>query len=645
MTDRAPSAVLLHEAGLRIAVHVIWRVYKHLQLPLSLRRRLNLFLQRRTPLLFAALTGLKNEGLMAASLPQRSTVACHAGIRVSVVMPVYDRTDMLREAIESVLAQSYRHFELILVLDGSPEETRRVAHEYARHPKVRIFEFPLPSGNAVRPRNKGIKEARGDYIAFLDSDDIATPGRLALAVSVLDRDEADVVYGAWRARLDGTRQVDGLIDGQLVVSPDCDAAMLREICVPCLGTVMLRRSLVLSAGYLKPVMQYREDHELWARLANRGARFKALPQPLVTLRLHAGNNELNFKRDDAHWHELFMREHEHPGPKVQKIAFLVDGLGVSGGMAVIMQHALHQQRRGHDVLLVNIGADAGRPAWWRGCPIPVVKLGPDAPQLLANIDVLVATFWTTAAWLGCIDARRRIYFVQSDERLFYDEAQLKQTVAASYRLDCEYVVVSEWLRDMLGGFGQEAVVVSNGVDPAAFFPGETRPGGRFRVLLEGAPGLPIKGMADAYDAVAELDCEIWIVSPDGEPPARWRRDRFFEAVPAAQMQQIYAACDVLVKMSRVESFCLPALEAMACGCCVVVAEVAGGIEYLRDGSNALVTPAGDVDAARSALERLMTDRELRERLRQGGFETANRYSIAQSWGAFDSVIDRGKHDA
>jgi O-antigen biosynthesis protein len=641
MTDRTAPVVPFPQAGLRRAVFVIWCFYRRLQLPLSLRRGLNLFLQRRMPMLFAVLTGLKNEGLMMASLPLQLAAAGPSGVRVSVVMPVYDRTDILREAIESVLAQSYPHFELILVLDGSPEETRRVAFGYARDPKVRIFEFPLPSGNAVRPRNKGIKEARGDYIAFLDSDDIAMPERLALSVSVLDRDEADVVYGAWRARLDGTRQVDGLIDGQLVVSPDCDAAMLREICVPCLGTVMLRRSLILSAGYLKPVMQYREDHELWARLADHGARFKALTQPLVTLRLHAGNNELNFKRDDDHWRELFLREFRHPGPSVRKIAFLVDGLGVSGGMAMVVQHAMHQQRRGHDVLLVNIGADAERPDWWRGCPIPIVRLRPDAPHLLANIDILVATFWTTAAWLERIEARRRIYYVQSDERLFYEEELLKRTVAETYRHDWEYVVVSEWLRDMLGGFGQEALVVPNGVDPDVFFPGDARREGRFRVLLEGAPGLPIKGMADAYEAVAELDCEIWIVSPDGEPPAQWRRDKFFEAVPGAEMQRIYAACDVLVKMSRVESFCLPALEAMACGCCVVIAEVAGGIEYLRDDTNALVTPAGDIDAVRRAVARLMADGDLRERLRRGGLETAARYTIAESRQAFDCVIDRG----
>lgn len=88
---------------------------------------------------------------------------------------------------------------------------------------------------------KGILEARGRYIAFLDSDDIAAPDRLEVCLPLLESGQADVVYGSWRAKLDGTRMIDGLVDGQVVHSPDCDLDMLLKVCVPCQSTVMVRR--------------------------------------------------------------------------------------------------------------------------------------------------------------------------------------------------------------------------------------------------------------------------------------------------------------------------------------------------------------------------------------------------------------------
>ena len=88
-------------------------------------------------------------------------------------MPVYNCTWELKESIESILHQTYLNYELIIVTDGSPTETMKIVNSYKNHPKVRIFHYFKQSGNAVRGRNKGIKEAKGEYIAFQDSDDVA----------------------------------------------------------------------------------------------------------------------------------------------------------------------------------------------------------------------------------------------------------------------------------------------------------------------------------------------------------------------------------------------------------------------------------------------------------------------------------------
>ncbi|MES1383972.1 glycosyltransferase family A protein, partial [Vibrio cholerae] len=122
---------------------------------------------------------------------------CDKGL-VSVIIPIYDRTWELKEAIQSILDQSYEKTELILICDGSPQETINIVDEYQSNDKVKIFKYPTSSGNAVRGRNKGIKEANGEFIAFLDSDDIADVNRLKNSVSFLnDNKNYAGVYGAW----------------------------------------------------------------------------------------------------------------------------------------------------------------------------------------------------------------------------------------------------------------------------------------------------------------------------------------------------------------------------------------------------------------------------------------------------------------
>jgi len=223
-------------------------------------------------------------------------------------------------------------------------------------------------------------------------------------------------------------------------------------------------------------------------------------------------------------------------------------------------------------------------------------------------------------------------------------------VAATYQQDHEYVVIANWIGDMLRSeFGHETVhYVPNGIDPEMFYPDsplQEKDPSRPRVLIEGPISVPFKGMADAYEAVKELDCEIWIVSSSGRPEAHWRYDRFFEGVDHAQMRHIYSSCDILLKMSRVESFAYPPLEAMACGCNVVLGEVRGGVEYAQDEVNLLKVGAGDVAQARAAVARLMADESLRERLRLAGYETVRNWSWEASSAAMTAVLVGTQEDS
>ena len=97
---------------------------------------------------------------------------------ISVIIPTYNRSDFLKEAIESVLEQTYQPFELIVVDDGSTDDTASVLSCYAG----KISALSAYHGGPSAARNYGIKAARGDYIAFLVSDDIWLPGKLSAQI-------------------------------------------------------------------------------------------------------------------------------------------------------------------------------------------------------------------------------------------------------------------------------------------------------------------------------------------------------------------------------------------------------------------------------------------------------------------------------
>ncbi len=550
------------------------------------------------------------------------------GVMVSVVIPVYDRTDVLRKSINSILSQDFQDFEVLLACDGSPPETLRVIQEYADHPKVRIFSWPENSGGPVRGRNLMIDQARGKYIAFQDSDDLAEPHRLRVCVEALEEGEADVVYGGFRALTEWNEdwRDHHLQNGQVVLSPHCNLASLRKLCIPIQGTVMARASALRLVGGLKPEMCYREDHELWVRMAARNYRFRALPKVLSSLRLHSANLELKHYQDSSRWHRKLLEVYGERGPLLPRVAFLLPSLDVSGGVAVVLQYAHRLQMLGHEVMVLTVD-DNSQCDWFPYRSFRIVPLSQVRGEVL---DVLVATFWTTAPLVQSIQAGRKFYFIQSDESRFYPGDEEKQRLAlGTYRLDLEMITVARWLQQWLKDrFDRDAHYLPNGIDNSLFHPAaplESK-GTSPRVLLEGPIDLPFKGMQKAFQAVADLDCEVWCVSSAGRPARRWHCDRFLGKVPHFQMKHIYSSCDVLLKMSEVESFCLPPLEMMACGqgACVI-GEVTGIDEYVQDGVNALVVKQGDVTAARRAVQRLIEDPELRRRLIENGLKTAQRF--------------------
>lgn len=327
--------------------------------------------------------------------------------------------------------------------------------------------------------------------------------------------------------------------------------------------------------------------------------------------------------------------------KEQTIIFVLPGLWIAGGIAVILRYANILKDRGYNVKIVtqDLKTEA---VWFEHQRVEIVPISVIDLLLEHGIDILIATGWNSVPTVDLLPARRKLYFVQLDERRFYEDETLKNLVGETYRVGFEYVTMARFLQTWLREeFEQESAYVPNGLDVTVFHSVEARlpKTDRVRVLIEGPINIPFKGVAEAYEAVFGLDCELWLVSSNGVPPTHWKYDQFFEKVPLHEMPQMYSSCDILLKMSTVESFCYPPLEMMACGGVPVILEVSGIEEYAKHQENCLIVK--NKQEAREAVQRLIIDTELYVRLRQGGLETAKEWSWERSADALEQVILRG----
>ncbi len=181
---------------------------------------------------------------------------------VSVIMPVYNSSRYLKDAINSILSQSYKNIELVIVNDGSTDLSRNIILSYS-DPRIRLFENERNSG-IVYSRNKGLQEARGKYIANLDSDDIALPERIEKQVNFLENHSDYGMCGTFFFTMDHNGKL--LKKRQFPTNNrNIKTFLILGNCF-CNSTVMIRAKLAKGLKYIE---QYYvgEDYELFYRIS------------------------------------------------------------------------------------------------------------------------------------------------------------------------------------------------------------------------------------------------------------------------------------------------------------------------------------------------------------------------------------------
>ncbi len=205
---------------------------------------------------------------------------------VSVVIPTYNHAEYVLDTLASVFGQTFTDYEIIVVNDGSPDDTTARLRPLAEAGRVRYFE-QANAGQAVA-RNRGFAEARGEFIAFLDDDDLWPPDKLAWQVAAMrEHPEWAMLSG-----LSGLLGADGVpaeshrADDVLVLQPTEEMFEGSGIHSP--GQVLIRRDALAAVGGFDPKLWGSDDMDLWIRLSAQGVAAQ-IRRTALYYRVHGGN--------------------------------------------------------------------------------------------------------------------------------------------------------------------------------------------------------------------------------------------------------------------------------------------------------------------------------------------------------------------
>jgi len=205
---------------------------------------------------------------------------------VSVIIPAYNAQQYITESIESVIAQTYKNWELIIVDDNSTDHTSSIIKEFTLKDS-RIKYLHQDRGRQGKARNKAIKNSSGDYIAFLDADDVWEKTKLEVQVDIIEnKSNISVLFSQGYSLLaDGTTTNMDVKVQEWSFQKDIDL-FIAENQIPILSLLVKKQALI-DVNYFSedPAIQNAEDYHLWIKLLKQ-ATFLSIPNRLFYYRIH-----------------------------------------------------------------------------------------------------------------------------------------------------------------------------------------------------------------------------------------------------------------------------------------------------------------------------------------------------------------------
>lgn len=225
---------------------------------------------------------------------------------ISVIMPAHNAESYLAEAIESVLAQTWKDFELYVLDDGSRDRTREIAASYAvRDPRIHVESH---ANMGVAPTlNRGLALATSEWVVLMHADDVMMPNRIERQLEFVAAHPELAVASSWIMNIDSKGRVIAKGNSQLTTH---EAVQARYKANQLIGfsapATMIRKSAALAIGGFRPQFRVGEDFDMWNRLLENNCKILVQPEYLLKYRVHASSASVAQARlisQQLHWYK------------------------------------------------------------------------------------------------------------------------------------------------------------------------------------------------------------------------------------------------------------------------------------------------------------------------------------------------------
>jgi len=575
------------------------------------------------------------------------------GRPVTVVIPSYNDLNVLVPCLESIAATSNPDLVKVIVVDDYCQPEHRKKLKKLENEQVTVI-YRKENGGFAKAVNTGLKAANPKYdVVLINSDIVAHPGWIA-----------GLQYGAYEFGVDtgivGPKLLypDGKIQSagsyRNTESPEWfdhyyrfqdsnyGPANVPQYCLAVTGACMyVKREFLEYVGILDEGFSFAFEDADWC-LRGWEAGYRTLYFPSATLThvesaTRAKNKKISEKEKRSikyfwdKWGDWFDKRNVRDKDGRIKIIFVLQTLGLSGGIKIVFEHA---NRLPSDKFDVEVwGLDYHETPWALDKSVKL-RTFKNYERMIRALEpqeaIKVATWWETAfpVWISSVTNGIPVYFIQEIETWFYPNDVVAQSVVIScYRKEFRNLTTSQYNAEEIRSLGLKAAAVPCGFDDDIYrpLPGMKRKedmilgvGRKFfqknfdftlagwRAMGLKRPNLTLFGFEPE---IARLDKKIkYVTKPTNE-----------------EVNELYNQATMFVQTSRHEGFCLPLLEAMATGAPVVCTDAHGNRDFCFDGKNCLMVEHDDVKGLSEALVRLMRDKPLRDKLGKAAKITARNY--------------------
>lgn len=227
---------------------------------------------------------------------------------VSVIMPTYNASDYIQESINSVIAQTFSNWELIIIDDGSTDTTFSIVEHYCNQDQ-RIKYFYQVNGKQGKARNLGVSHSNGKYVAFLDSDDLWMPEKLEIQLQQIEEKNVDLVFSDSYIfhddnSLDRSRKMN--VSSITLKGNEALELFLQANRIPILTVLVKKEKIILVDTFSEKLeIQNAEDYHLWLKLIIYGCVFYGSNKILTSYRIHSKSSTNNDKSASNQIPEVF----------------------------------------------------------------------------------------------------------------------------------------------------------------------------------------------------------------------------------------------------------------------------------------------------------------------------------------------------